>query len=192
MANEVSICNQAIGWLGGNRITSFDDGTAEAALCKDNYAYLRNAVLEEGKWAFATARFTMSTPSATAPEYGFTYKFLIPNGILLIMDVRDDSKPDGANDLDWRREGDYILCDSKSIFIKAIIEVTDPNKFTATFIQALACRLAAEFAVPLTESQNKANTFEAKYASRLSLALAVDGMQGSRERLRGRSLLRNR
>ena len=43
--SEVSISNQALGWLGANPITSLDENGAAAALCRNNYDHCRDGLL---------------------------------------------------------------------------------------------------------------------------------------------------
>ncbi len=188
MANEVSICNQALSWLGASRMTSLDDGTANAVLCKDNYAELRDAVLEEGKWTFATKRFASSTPLSSSPAYGFSKAFLISNAILTVIEVKDDpSIPDGRSNLEWRREEDRIVCNASAIYYKTIIRIEDPTKFTATFAQSLAARIAAELSPTITESNTKTDRMWALYERKIGLALSIDGSQGRSDRVRSAS-----
>lgn len=203
MTSEVAICNQAISWLGGNLITSLDDETTEAILCKANYALLRNAVLEEGKWSFATKRFKL-LPAPGTPVYGYNAQFPVPSNVLLVIEARDDNAQDvngglqtdsqganGSSRLDWRLEGDndglFIVATTEVVFCKCIVEVTDTTKFTTTFNQALAARIAADIASPLTESTSKEEKMWNKYNNSITLALGVDGLQGKSDRLRSNS-----
>lgn len=193
MSNKVDISNQALSWLGANLITSFGDGTTEANLCSANYDQLRDTVLEEGRWTFATKRDVLSTPLVTGPEWGFSYAHPINTKYLVVLQVRDDTLNDqGRSNIEWYREGDEIICDSTKIYVKVIQQVTDEKKFTRTFTQALAARMAAEFAIPLTESTKKEEQMLSRYDKKLAKALAIDGIQGTRERLRGDSLTRIR
>ena len=64
--SPVQICNISIGWLGGTLITSLDDGTNEANLCKATYEPSRDQVLEERNWTFATKRTSLN-PIADPP-----------------------------------------------------------------------------------------------------------------------------
>lgn len=187
MASEVSICNQALSWLGGNLIISLDDQITEAQLCKANYAELRDAVLEEGEWTFATKRFKL-LPSPDAPVYGYSHKFEIPNEVMVVKKATNyKGNANDSNEFDWRREGDYILANVDVVYIKAIVRITDVKKFNATFNQALAARIAADIAVPLTESSTKEDRMWNKYLIAMSLALPVDGMQGKSDKLRSNS-----
>ena len=193
MTSVVSICNQAITWLGGNPIISLDDGTTEAILCKVNFAPLRDAVMEEGKWTFATKRFKL-LPNPAPPIYGYTYRFEIPSTVLVVMKATD--RADNANDnedFDYRREENFLVSNSSVIYIKALVQITDVTKFSQTFAQALAARIAADLAAPLTESTSKEEKMQAKYERAINLALGVDGQQGQSDRIKTRSkILRRR
>lgn len=187
MSSEVSICNQALSWLGVSPILTLDDVIKPAQLCKANYAQLRDTVLEEANWTFATKRFKFQTPEATAPVYGYANSFLVPTTTLLVVECNDTAEPQGDYDLDWRYEDNRIVTDAAIVYAKCIVQVTDPKKFTNTFRQALAARIAAELAVPLTESSAKETKMWNLYAAKLGVARSVDGKQGASDRLKSRS-----
>ena len=87
MASEVSICNQAISWLGGKSIISLDDGTTEANLCKANYDHLRDVVLEAKAWTFAIKRVQFAKLSED-PLYGLVLPLPFPQTSLLCCKPR--------------------------------------------------------------------------------------------------------
>ena len=176
--SEVTICNLALSWLAGNLIISIDDDINEARLCKANYELSRDAVLESMVWTFATKRYAL-TPEVATPAWGYAHQFTIPADVITLLDVTANSDvANGANDLDWRREGNLILCDVSKVYVKAIFKQTDPARYPPNFVQAVAARLAAEIAVPLTESRELAIAMEAKYRDRLMIAAGTDGTQG--------------
>jgi len=176
--SEVTICNLALSWLAGNLIISIDDDINEAKLCKANYELSRDAVLETIAWTFATKRYAL-TPEAAAPAWGYAYQFTIPADVIVLLDVTANSDtPNGANDLDWRREGNLILCDASKVYVKAIFKQTDPARYPPNFVQAVAARLAIEIAIPLTESTDLMRLMEGKYKDRLLIAAGTDGAQG--------------
>lgn len=187
MASEVSICNQALSWLGVSAIMNLDDPQKQAQLCKTNYAQLRDTVLEEGKWSFATRRVMYSTPVATSPDYGYANKFALASTELIVIEANDTGKPQGDYDLDWRVEERHIVTDATKVYAKVIIQVTDVQKFSNTFRQALAARIAAELAMPLTESHKKMMDMWALYDAKLTNAMTIDGMQGRSDRIKSRS-----
>lgn len=193
MPSEVSICNQAITWLAGNQITSLDDDTNEGRLCKANYSNLRDAVLEERAWTFATKRLTPAKESE-APDWGYASKFLIPSKVLRLLIVTDD--PSNVNSwddgFDWRREGSAIVCDVDVIYVKYIEKIIAPALFSPGFAQTLAARIAREIAVPLTESGKMYDRMDKLYDKLLKGGGATDGMQGASDKIKSSSLTRVR
>lgn len=193
MASETSICNQALSWLGADRITDLSDGSDNANLCKDNYNELRNSVIEEANWTFATRRYTLSPPLAAGPEYGYGNKFQLAPEVLRIIEASDSASfYNGVSNLDWRREEDFILADVSIIYAKCLIEIADSSKFSSLFVQSLAARIAAELSPTITESNKKTDQMWTLYSKKLAIASVRDAGQGSSDRIRARNLTRVR
>lgn len=169
MASEVSICNQALSWLGGTHITSLDDDSTEASLCKATYASVRDAVLEARNWTFAIGRYDLPK-AATGPTNGYANAFPIPSDVLRVLEVLDNN--------DWRMEGDGIVTNEGAVSIRAVVRVTDPNRFSALFVQALAARLAADLAIALTQSRELQKQHYQIFEAKMDEAAVNDGMQG--------------
>lgn len=193
MADEVTICNQALSQLGANLIISLDDTSKEGILCKANYTELRDAVLEEGRWSFATKRYILTTKAGTDPLWGFSNRFLLDTEWLLVTQARSDGwDKDGRSNIKWSVEDGHLLCDEDTVYIKVIRRIIAVSSFTTTFRQALAARIAAELAPPLTESTTKEAKMWDLYEMKLGVAWGLDGSQGSNQRIRGDSLTRVR
>ena len=181
--SEVAICNQALSWLGESPITSLDDPTKAAALCKANYAELRDAVLEESDWTFAKKRRSLPA-SATAPAYGYGKAYPLPGECLHVLSVNEirQGDPRGA----WIVEDREILTNDSSCRAIYIKRLTDTGKFSSLFKQALAARLAAELAIPLTASRSLQAQHFQLYEEKRSKAAGRDGQQGKSKRIRSR------
>jgi hypothetical protein len=182
---EVAICNQALGWLGGNSISSLGDSSNEAQLCNANYANLRDAVLEDAAWSFAIKRARIAKLSA-APEYGFASQFVLPKDTIRVLNVQDggyDTDPDVPG---WQREGNTIVCDRDAIYIKYIARISDTTMFTSGFKQALAARIAADLSIPLTQSRQMQSDMWSLYRAKLGDASTTDSLQGRSRRIRSR------
>ena len=179
MVSEVYICNQALSWAGAIRITSLDGRSDEAEWCRDNYEFIRDAVLEERMWTFATAR-TIST-SEDLDDWDQYYRHSVPLEWLSVRGVFTDAEytvPDY-----WRREGQYILAEDTTLYLWGLKRVVNTAQFSNMFIQALVTRLAAEMSVPLTGDTKKAAYYNALYEKRLQEAAILDGMQGTGDEL---------
>lgn len=218
MASQVSICNQALGWLGANLIISFDDDNKEAQLCKTNYPDIRNAVLEEREWTFCVRRIELA-PLVLEPKYGYTNQFLIPPNVIRILNVPDTRFGDTDDNLigtglggkaegpdqqpqlgTFRVEaieqpgatGKVILANVDSLFLRVIVRVTNVGLYTPMFIQALAARIAADLAIPLTQNRTLQKDMWALYGRKLTIAGTMDGIQGKMEVKRSNAVIRVR
>jgi hypothetical protein len=207
--SPIQICNQAISWLGGNLITSLDDPSIEAQLCKANYEPLRDVVLEDREWTFAMHRAEPSRLTER-PLYGFDYFYAIPSDAIRVVQV--SAAGNEANDgifvegsfrsavrggtgigretrIEWLVEGDTIVVQiNKRIYLRYIRRITDTTKFSPSFDQCLAARIAADIAIPITNSLNVQRDMSALYDAKLRNAFAVDGMQGRSYNVRADSL----
>lgn len=177
MTSKVSICNQALGWLGANLITSFEDGITESNLCEVNYDPLRRVVLEECPWSFAVGR-TQLNEITDGPVYGYDHAYQLPTDLIRVLNVNDGSR----EIIEWTKEGDKILCDSGTVYIKYIKDEFNVAAFSPGFTQSLAARIAMDLALVLTHSKAMAESMTALYGEKLSLAETLDGMQGVNEK----------
>jgi hypothetical protein len=181
--SEVSVANQALGWLGLDRIISLDDATKPAALCKDNLPPLRDALLEACDWTFAQHRVTLSPSTAIVP-WGYTYAFNLPADCLRVAYVTDSPDPAESMPLDpWVKEGNKILCNSTTIHIRYTRRDDDPKSWSEGFSQALAARLASDIAIPATNSKEHMKLMFDLYKVKLQEAVQNDGRQGRRQRI---------
>ncbi len=187
--SSVSICNQALSWLGANPITALTDNTPEGRICDANYENLRDAVLEAREWSFATARAQLNTLAAS-PSWGPGIAFQLPADQLRVLSVHEDTgqRVRGA----WTIEGDALIIEKASVNIRYIRRVEAPKKFSPSFVQALAARIAADSALPLVQSARMQKDMWTLYERKLKDAAALDGMQGTREKIRSDALVRVR
>ena len=195
MASDVSICNQALSWLGQRPIISLNDPSTTAQLCKANYELLRDAVLESHSWTFALG--SVKLESTQLNEFGTEHVYPIDNEWLHILHVYRDI-PNGGNyggnfsQANWHIEGQKIVAKETVLFVEFIKRVKAPNQFSSLFIQALSARLAADLAVPVTENRKLQADMWALYENKLEEAVARDGMQGRSEVVRSKRVLNAR
>ena len=179
MVSEVSICNQALSWLGQSAISSLDDKSTTAEWMRNNYPFIRDAVLEERMWTFATAR--AKSVSAERDAWDSAYVHATPGEWISVFRVYRTSGTTTLTSVDWRLEDGKILCAEDSILLWGLKRVTDTGKFSPLFIQALAARIAADAAIPLTENRQLQVDMWGLYGDKLREAAARDGQQGSND-----------
>lgn len=212
--DPLAIANLALGWLGAEPIASLEDATRTAQLVNNAFSGLRDAVLEDRDWTFATDRRSLPA-DATSPAWGYTTRFLLPSAVLRVITCSNagtggtldafaaSMMPWDDGSLEWVREGPYILAGRTgtaqaggsqipAINVKSIISVLDSALWSPGFCQALAARVAAELAVPIAQSRELQGDMWKLYLQKLKDAAANDGRQGRSERVRADTISRSR
>lgn len=181
MVSEVSICNQALSWVGQSEITSLDQNNKGAEWCRNNYPFIRDAVLQERTWTFATVRATSTTADLDA--WGGMYVHTLEDEWLSVFRVYRASNLAGQMipDDSWRMEEGKIVSNQSTVYYWGLKQITDTGKFPPVFVQALAARLAAEMAIAITKNRQLQADMWALYGDKLREAAARDGQQGAND-----------
>lgn len=183
MASQVQIVNKAMTLLGEGRITSIDDNVKAAREAKAVWDITRDGLLASHDWTFAIVRRELEVLD-DAPLNEFDYQYQIPTGCLRLIMIGDHYV--GANLSDYRTgpadeysiEGDRVLTNiSAPLKVKYVSRITDTTKFSPSFVEAMAAKLASELAEPLTQSGGKRDRAEAKLRQELSNAVRVNAIQ---------------
>ena len=186
MISEVSICNQALTWLAASQISSLSDNTPEARWMNANYENLRDAVIQERQWSFATARH--QSESQEQSDWGTSYVHKIPDDWLAVF--RSYSNVNSSLQREWVPsagflvESDGVHTHEEVAYLYGVKRIINVQAFPVMFVQALAARLAADAAIPLTENVKLQADMWSLYQVKLDEAAAKDGQQGARERIR--------
>jgi len=179
MTSKVSICNQALSLVGANVITSLDDDTQEAKLCKLNYDNLRDTVLEAHDWTFAIKWYDLPA-LANPPLSEFANAYEIPSDVLRIMFVGQNYE----NQANWQVEGGNIVTDDTTCRCQTIISIDDPSRYSPLFVQAFVARIAMELAIPITNSRTLMESNAQLYRAKVQDAVTKDNQQGRTRRIR--------
>lgn len=156
MSSVIDICNVALSRLGQTQITALTEDDKKARLCNVFYAPMRDALLEEQWWPFATKRETLARLTAT-PDSEFDYYYQLPSDCLTPRCLVDDT-------IEYTIEGDRLATDSTAdIELVYTKKETDTTKFSAMFADLLAYRIALELVIPLTIDVNRRDRIEAAY-----------------------------
>jgi len=192
---EVSIVNIALARLGiTDPITSLTDTTAvEAVQANLVYAEVRDSLLSEYPWKFATKHVLLNSTYYDVEQDEFDYQYEYPANCLRVLRIYNDSLPVcPKNEYEVYAVGSepddsvmIIGTDVQNASADYIAQITDPTFFTPLFADCLAWRLAMELAVPLTRSFEKKDELYKSYLLAVQSALAADTTEGYR-RLKAR------
>lgn len=183
MASVIQVANRALTKLGAARIISLDDDNKQSRAIKSCFEDLRDDELRAHRWSFAIKRTTLAA-DATAPAYGYTYQYTLPADYLR-LDMVDDRYPSvqmdnyiGAETLDFVLEGGKLLTDIDApLKVRYGASITDPAMWDVNYREALACRIAAEIAEDLTQSNEKRKMAWEEYKLAINKAIRSNAIE---------------
>lgn len=184
--SAVSICSNALLMLGDAPINSFEENNDRTRLVANLYTMRRDAVLRVHPWNCAVKRVVLS-PDLTAPAFGWTAQFTLPNDWLRTLSVGTD----GAED-EYSEEGRKILMDSSVCRLRYIFRNEVEATWDALLIQAMTEVMKSTLAYAVTKSASKEELTEAIVQRVIKQARAIDGQGGTPETLGDFPLLANR
>ena len=170
MAADIDIINAALSKLGEQPLASVADQSPPGRLANRTYVDIKQALLREFPWNFAIKRVALAVDAA-APVWGFDFAYNLPGDLLRLISL------DNSSDYDWRNEGGQIVTDiTTPLKIKYVADVLE-GKMDATFREALAARLAMEWAEPLSQTSTVVQQMTSLYRNKLQVARIADGQE---------------
>lgn len=190
MASQVDVVNLALGKLAQDRgIAAMSDASKEARTASRVWDIVRDEVLEARNWPFALKAQALAL-DAEDPQPGWCYRYALPNDCLTLRAVTDESGLRGVRglaelcgrqwcagiydyEIAYGDQDTSILTDAPEAYAVYVVRVTDTGRYSAHFINALACRLAAELAPTIIGEAGlrvKQTMMERDYVAALSQA----------------------
>lgn len=174
MASKVQIANKGLQKIGASRIGAFEENSNNANAVREVYDMLRQSELQTNYWVFAIKRTTLAADTAT-PTFGRTYQFTLPGDFLRVA-PQDPSFQRSFSD--WLVEGDKILTtEGSTLNLRYSADITDDEKFSPVFADALSMRIAMELAEPLTQSASKQQAAETQYKYFMDQAKKINAIE---------------
>jgi hypothetical protein len=185
MASAVEIANLALSKLGDEgEITSLEENTRAARTINGCFVAMRDAVLRDHPWNFATRRAQLPA-LADAVVWGDWTAFSQPADFIRLLEVDGtDAQQIGFGQTWWQIEGRQILARRPGpLNIRYTARIEESGLWDALFVEALACRIAMQSALRLTGSQETLRAMRQLYKDALGLAKQVDGQDNPAEEL---------
>lgn len=170
--SKIGLCSRALLKIGANTISSFEDGTAEAAVAHNLFPGVCDSLLSSYPWSFATAQVRL--PRLTGePLADFSYAYQLPVDFLRALSVGTGGRGRGIT---YRIQEKRLHCDLQEVVLTHIFR-PEPTEFPPYFTQCLIIHLAAEFCLPLTESSSRAEALLRIGEKELMKARNIDAQQ---------------
>lgn len=192
--SDVSIINSALIKIGEATITSTGQSNKAARIAKVQYPIKRDELLRMYRWNFAMARAILA-PESTAPEFGFSYKFLVPTDCVEVVGLFDDNEPQQnytSSRTPFKVEGKYILADDDTLYVFYRKSVTDPTQFDAQFVEVLAWSLALDLAYDLTLDETTVARCDKGLEKAIKAAKVSNAIEGTPEMIQASEWLDSR
>jgi hypothetical protein len=160
------------------------DGSALAQRCPGMYPIVRDSLLSQHSWRFATKYGALS--SAGAGGEGFSASYSAPADALRVLNVvpQSDHAETSAGGYFWAPATATIYTSIASPAVQYVARVTDPAKFPAYFTSALALALAAKIAPTLVregQGLQAAAALSAAFTAEFDAAKRLDALTGRQE-----------
>lgn len=165
---SLDICNTALSHLGEAPIAAMDAGTTAARACNALYAPTLDEVLRSHRWNFATSRVVIDADEYTAPAFGWSYWYPLPDDCLRVCEVNGS---DNGDSKDWTIEGRSLLSNQSECNMVYIARVDDVDVMDALFVQALSLKLAQQLTEVIRGTTGKTAELGAQY-ERITAPLA--------------------
>jgi hypothetical protein len=170
--SQTRIANRALTLIGtGKRLIALDESSPEGRTMLSLFADARDSVLVDHPWNIAVRRAAIPA-EAKPPAFGASFAYTLPTDCLRWLPDRS-----GAFGYPVEQEGNLLLTDAPApLRIRYIGRVDDVGTWTQGMLDALAYRLAAEGAEPLTADKGDGDRLMQRYQAALSRAKRQDGM----------------
>lgn len=187
MASEVDIANLALAHLGDDAtVSSFDppEGSAQAEHCARFYPIARDTLLEMHAWTFATCTAALVEVDWTVD--GWDYAYAVPNLCLSPLQLyapgyRTQQPGDPfVVEVDDTGQG-VILTNTADAILRYVLAITEPERFSNQFVDALGWLLASMLAGPIIKGETGAKIGEEcwkVFQARLGSATTQDANSG--------------
>ena len=172
MPAQVDLCNMALSKVGESFIRDIAEESRPAKMCALMFAPVRDCVLRAYPWRFALKRYALA-PLKDKPLYGYEYQFGLPADCLRVWRTEEEEP--------YQVEGQTILYNRPMLRFVGITRIEDATLFDPMFVEALALKLAAELAVPLTASVALKEVLNKEYHAFVQQAKTASAMEGAQD-----------
>jgi hypothetical protein len=167
---NTDLANMALSRLGEPRISDIAENSPAAIACRENLEMVRDSLLRQHAWNFATGRAVLT--AGTTPAFRWAYAYPVPSDFLRLSTLNGSQASKIADEYTF--EGGSILTDAQEAKITYVKRITDPGLFDPIFVEVMVYRLASSIAMSLTADMGKRDTMEMLAEARLHTATFVD------------------
>lgn len=182
MASAIDIVNTAFIQLGEDGISSFTEDSVSAEIASALYTSVKNTTIAMHPWKFATRFSQLSRLADAVPGNPYDYAFQLPSDYVRTLNVDYLSIP-------FDIVGDKLFSNNQTVTLEYVYNVEETH-FPAWFTKLVEYRVAAEAAIPIAQSVNRAEYFSQLAERHLRECRRIDAQQAPTEGFRSFAFLR--
>lgn len=166
MPTAIDLASNALVLIGDEPISSFTDSGAGAQAAAALYLETYRGVLAMHPWTFALKEQSLNLLSQTPDDLtGFDSAYQIPPDLVRLWAVFPHSN--------YTIVGSLLYSNENELLARFVFQAEETD-LPPHVVKAVEYKLAAEFAIPVTESSSKAELYETKFTKQLGMARTID------------------
>lgn len=186
----LDIYNLALLRIKESPLVSVETRSRQAQACEFSYSVQRPALLRAHRWPFALRRSVLAA-STDAPEFGWKYKFLLPNDFVTIVAASPVAFKE-ITEVDftaYRVEDGHLLSDSTPMYIMYVRDEKNTERFDPLFVNVLSYFMASDLALALAADSSLSEQMRAVGEQMLLRARRANAIEQPAEVVRFESRL---
>lgn len=151
MPDRLELANMALNYLGAEQLSSLNDDSLEAQIFRSVYDLTLETMLEAHPWNFAEKAATLGQSADTDVDFDFAYT--LPNDCIRAKRIKTSAGR--TTNASYKIRGRLLLTNQDGVQLVYTAGAREQD-FTPSFAMTLTWALAAQMAMPITESETKA------------------------------------
>lgn len=182
--SDISIVSSASVMVGGEVITSFEDGSTESVVASTLYEDVRDDLLASTPWTFNTKISNMLSKHVSSPDDKWEVAYQLPSDFVNLISINDEV-------VDYDIHETFLVTNyDGEVYLEYQYSV-DESKFPKYFVTFLKLTLAALFAIPIADDEGKASALDKLATVKGKAARNTDARQTKNDRVGGRASQRS-
>lgn len=164
--SPTSISNIALVALGEDPVTSLDENSKNAILCKARYNDIRRGLLESHPWPFAMKQAQWAE-DPDAPLFQWGHRYRVPADFIRFYGQSQDRYDMAV----WVIMSGFLYTnDTAPLDVLYIWDQDDATKFPPLFVHTLAYEIAMQLGVSITQNMTRVEAALRLFEGKLSIA----------------------
>jgi len=165
-SSAIDISSNALLLIGDEPISSFTEPGAGAKAAANLYPQTKEMILGYHPWTFALKEQRLNRLTLTPDTLAnYNYAYQLPTDLIRLWKIAPDS--------DYTIIGDKLYSNEPELLARYIYDVPE-TMIPAHLVKAMEYQMAAEFAISVTEDENKAQYYTQKAQLQLAKASNID------------------